>query len=634
MLSRCFICPAASWRPIPIFDVKSIRMTLPQSWFRAVLIAGSILGAGGLRAQDPASAQYDPVVALPAYTVTDTRDLPPPEAWRHAEIPGFEILSNASDRETKRLIHDFQLFNQAIGVVWPSLVGRSPTPVSIILCGRGEKFKAFIPKTADAGPAQGMASLFLRNNERSAIVVDLQTRELGLAGLDTDFNASGVENNGSIEVDAYKQLYREYVHSLLARTTPRLAAWLEEGLAQLLMGMKVSPTLIEFAKLDDPNTVSIQQANAAQLNALAAADGDTAAPLTAAAEDRDFNAALQRTHLMSFPEMFAVKHEDPTARNSIGSKWAKQSTAFVHMCLYQTGQRFQKGFVTFIQRSAKEPVTEPMFKECFGIGYKDMLLELRGYLDFTNYKSLGWSSKKGEGLGEAAPLVLRDATEAEVGRIKGEAMLLADLKEPARIALITPYTRGERDPRLLAALGLYERSVDHADRARKFLEAAAAGKVVRPLAHLELARLRFQAVQTVAGPEASFTTAQTADISAPLLLARLQPPSMPEVYELLGDVYARSVDDPKPEIMAMLFEGVNLFPRRLALVYRTSLLCLRLKEFKGAAALIEHGLRTAPAGVAQTRFAELKPQLPPGAFEEAQAKFKAMSGPKAPPAKS
>jgi len=585
-------------------------------------------------AQDPVSAQYDPVVALPAYTVTDARDLPPPEAWRHAEIAGFEILSNASDRETKRLIQDFQLFNQAIGVVWPSLLGRSPTPVSIILCGRGDKFKTFVPKTADAGPAQGMASLFLRNNERSAIVVDLQTRELSLAGLETEFNASGVENNGSIEVDAYKQLYREYVHSLLARTTPRLAAWLEEGLAQLLMGMKVSPTLIEFAKLDDPNTVSIQQANAAQLNALAAADGDTVAPLTAAAEDRDFNAALQRTHLMSFPEMFAVKHDDPVARNSIGSKWAKQSTAFVHMCLYQTGQRFQKGFVTFIQRSAKEPVTEPMFKECFGIGYKDMLLELRGYLDFTNYKSLGWSSKKGEGLGEATPLVLRDATDAEVGRIKGEAMLLAELKEPARIALITPYTRGERDPRLLAALGLYERSVDHTDRARKFLEAAAAGKVVRPLAHLELARLRFQSAQTTAGPEASFTSAQTAELSAPLLVARLQPPSMPEVYELLGDVYARSVDDPKPEIMGMLFEGVNLFPRRLALVYRTTLLCLRLKEFKGAAALIEHGLRTSPAGVAQTRFAELKTQLPSGAFEEAQAKFKAMSAPKAPPAKS
>jgi hypothetical protein len=584
----------------------------------SLLSALALAAVCGARAQDVSAAKYDPVVSLPAYTVTDARELPAPESWRHAEIPGFEILSNASDKETKRLIADFQLFNQAIGVVWPSLVGRSPTPVTIILCGRGGKFDAFVPKTANAGPSQGMASLFLRNNERSAIVVDLQQREMSLAGLEGEFNPSGVESNGSIEVDAYKQLYREYVHSLLARTTPRLGAWLEEGLAQLLMGMKVSPTLIEFAKLDDPNTVSIAQANAAQLNALAADAGDTGAPLTAASEDRDFNAALQRTRLMSFPEMFAVKHEDAIARNSIGSKWAKQATAFVHMCLYQTGQRYQKGFITFIQRSAKEPVTEAMFKECFGIGYKDMLLELRSYLDFTNYKSLGWSSKKGEGLTESAPLVLREATEAEVGRMKGEVMLLADLKDSARTALITPYTRGERDPRLLAALGLYERSVNNPDRARKFLEAAAAAKVVRPLAYLELARLRFTAAQAAAGgPEALFSAAQVADITAPLLVARLQPPPMPEVYELIGDTYFRSNENPKPDVMGMLFEGINLNPRRMGLLYRTALLCLRIKEFKGAAALIEHGVKYAPAGGPQASFAELRASLPPGFAEEA-----------------
>ena len=582
---------------------------------RFLFLALSLFGAGGLRAED--AAAKDPVVALPAYTVTDARDLPPPEAWRHAEIPGFEILSNASDRETKRLIADFQLFNQAIGVVWPALIGRSPTPVSLILCGRGGKFDAFVPKTADAGPSQGMASLFLRDAEHSAIVVNLQAREIGLAGLDSAFNPSGVENNGNIEVDAYKQLYREYVHSLLARTTPRMAAWLEEGLAQLLMGMKVSPTLIEFAKLDDPNTVSISQANAAIINSLGGSD-DASAQLTAAAEDRDFNAALQRTRLMSFPELFAVKHDDPVARNSIGSKWAKQSTAFVHMCLYQTGQKYQKGFVTFITRSSREPVTEALFKECFGIGYNAMLLELRGYLDFTNYKSLGWSSKKGEGLTESGPLVLRDATESEVGRIKGEALLLAGLNDAARTALITPYTRGERDPRLLAALGLYERGANNPDRAKKFLEAATAAKVVRPLAYLELARLRFQAAQAAAGgPEAQFTAAQTADIIAPLLVARLQPPPMPETYELIGDTYARSVDNPKPDIMGMLVEGVNLNPKRVGLVYRTAVLFIKIGDFKDAATLIDHGLRYAPPGVPQTRFAELKASLPPGTVGDA-----------------
>jgi hypothetical protein len=592
----------------------------------SLLLVSLLLVACGLRAQSVEAAKDSPVVALPAYTVTDARDLPPPEAWRHTDIPGFEIISNASDRTTKRLLADFNLFNQAIGIVWPALIGRSPAPVTIILCGKGGKFDAFVPKAADAGPQQGMASLFLRNNERSTIVVDLQTKELNLTGLDIGLN--GVENNGAIEVDSYKQLYREYVHSLLARSTPRMGAWLEEGLAQLLMGMQVSPTLIEFAKLEDPNTVSIGQANAATLNALGAGDDTGGIVLTAAAEDRDFNSALARTGLLPLAEMFAVTHDSAIARNPIGSKWAKQATAFVHMCLYQTGQRFQKGFVTFITRSAKEPIAEPMFKECFGIGYKDMLLELRGYISFTNYKSLGWSSKKGEGLSTSGPIVLRDATESEVGRIKGEALLLADHADTARTALITPYTRGERDPRLLAALGLYERGAGNADRARKFLEAATAAKVVRPLAYLELARLRSEAALAAPGaPEGKFSSTQTSEIMAPLLVARLQPPPMPELYELIGDTYARSVDQPKRDVMAMLFEGVNLNPKRLKLVYLTAQLCISIGEFQGAADLIEHGLHFAPAGSPQTRFAELKATLPPGTV--ATPKTKAT-----PPAKS
>lgn len=580
-----------------------------------------LLAAAGLAAEDAAK---DIPITLPAYTVTDSRELPPPEAWRHAKIPNFEILSNASDRETQRLLRDFQQFNEAIGVVWPALIGRSPTPTTLILCGRGGKFEAFVPKKADGGPSVGLASLFLRNAERSTIIVDLQTRELGLAGLE---GAGGVENNGFIEVDSYKQLYREYVHSLLSRETPRMAAWLEEGLAQLLMSMKFSPTLIEFAKLEDPNAVSISQANAAMLNS-AAGDDAGSVPLAAAAEDRDFNAALARSYLMPLEEMFAVTHDSPVARNPIGSKWAKQATAFVHMCLYQTGKRHQKGFVTFITRSAREPVTEVLFKECFGKSYRDMLIELRGYLDFTNYTSLGWSAKKGEGFPDPAPLALRDATEAEVGRIKGEALLLAEKSDAARAALIAPYARGEREPRLLAALGLYERAAGRDDRAQKFLEAATTAKVVRPLAYLELARLRFAAAKAQpGGTDGKFSPAQSQAIVTPLLAARTQPPLMNEVYELMAEAYVRSTETPKPEVLAVLVEGVQLYPRRLGLVYQTAVLCLYGGEVNNAALLIEHGLRYAPAGAPQARFAALRESLPPGAAEAAKAKAAAQKKP-------
>lgn len=599
-------------------------MKFSLSFRRRLSVVWLLLAVVAQAAEDVAK---EAPISLPTFTVTDSREFPPPESWRHAQIPNFEILSNASDRETQRLLRDFQQFNQAIGVVWPALIGRSPTPTTLILCGRGGKFDAFVPPKADGGPQVGLASLFLRNAERSTIIVDLQTRELGLAGLEA---AGGVENNGFIEVDSYKQLYREYVHSLLSRNTPRMAAWLEEGLAQLLMSMKFSPTMIEFAKLEDPNTVSISQANAAMLNEASAAAGEGGVSIAAAAEDRDFNAALARSRLMSFQELFAVTHDSPTARNPIGSRWAKQATAFVHMCLYQTGKRHQKGFVTYITRSAREPATEALFKECFGSSYNDMLLELRGYLDFTNYTSLGWSAKKGEGFPDPAPLALRDATESEVGRIKGEALLLAEKPEAARAALIAPYTRGERDPRLLAALGLYERTAGRDDRAVKFLEAATTAKVVRPLAYVELARLRFDAAKAQpGGAEGKFSSVQTQGIIAPLLVARTQPPMMNELYELMAETYVRSADPAKPQTLDILVEGVQFYPRRLGLVYQTAVLCLYGGAVDNAALLIEHGLRYAPAGTPQARFVALRDNLPPGAAEAAKAKAKAAA-----PAKS
>ncbi len=57
------------------------------------------------------------IVELPVFTVQDSRLLPEREIWRYARIPGFEVLSNASDRSATRLIRDFQRFHQALVAV-------------------------------------------------------------------------------------------------------------------------------------------------------------------------------------------------------------------------------------------------------------------------------------------------------------------------------------------------------------------------------------------------------------------------------------------------------------------------------------------------------------------------------------
>ncbi len=569
----------------------------------------ALFAVGLARAAEEPTA--GPVIELPKFVVTDSRELPPPEAWRYATMPGFEILTNASDKATQRLMRDFDMFRQALSHVWP-VPQRGGQPTALIICGKGGKFDAFVPKGKSVVDA-GLASMFLKKGDRAAIVIDLQATTLNVLNIDDSRDAATGTDSGLISVDHDKQLYREYVHYLLSRSEPRLAAWLEEGLAQIIMRMKFDRKWIEFAKLEDPNTVSAQAAFTAEFNAAAAAEeGGGLALAGAPAEDLDFNAALRRRALVPLDKFFAISHDSPEALNPLGNnRWAKQAYAFVHMCLYGYKGKYLKAFTTFMQRSAREPVTETMFKECFNMTYQKMLMEIRSYVDFTVYEHKEYRSKV-DVIIPPPPLALRDATQSEIGRIKGETLMLGGNAGAARATLIAPYIRGERDPLLLASLGLHERVAGEDDRARKFLEAAVAAKVVRAEAYLELARYRHaDALAKPAGPNGRFSAPQAAGVIDLLMTARTQPPHQPAVYDLLADTWARSPLTPKREDVGALVDGVRLFPGRLKLAYQVAALSADAGQLDVAHSLAEHGIKYAPDATVRARFETLKKELPP-----------------------
>jgi hypothetical protein len=574
--------------------------------------------APALRGEEAPSG---PVIELPKFVVTDNRELPPPESWRYGTIPGFEILSNAAEKPTQRLINDFEKFRLGLSYVWP-MPNRPTQPVSLIICGRGAKFDAFVPKEKDAGPEMARVSLFLKQGDKTAIVLDFQSKVLNLLATETDDPASGTDTS-QLSVDHEKQLNREYLRYLLSQAEPRLPAWFEEGLTQIIMRMTVEPDLIEFGRLEDPNLVSAQAAQIAELNALATAS-DPDSPLLggAPAEDRDFNAALRRRPLMSFPKFLAVGHDDPIAVNPLGNNiWAKQAYAFVHMCLFGRGGRYKKGFSQFLLRSTREPVTEAMFKECFRIpkgkgfeemSFRDMLIELRGYCEMSDYKLQGFKPAKGEKIPMPAMITLRDATQSEVGRIKGEALILAGNKERARNELIAPYIRGERDPNLLASLGLFDRANGEDARARKLLEGAAAGKTTRPEAYIELARYRYaDALAKPDGAGGKFSDAQVAGIIDLLLAARRQSPPIVTEYEMMADTWLRRNAKVKPEEIGTLVDGIRMFPGRMKLAFQIGTLAFDAGLNDLAHAMADHGLKYSPDAQTKSRFEQLKAALPP-----------------------
>lgn len=579
-----------------------------------------------LSAEEKASAATGPVVELPKFVVTDDRALPEPESWHYAEIPGFEVLTNASDKATRRLLKDFAMFRDALSLVWP-VPDRSTVPTSLILCGKGGKFDAFMPDGKSSAD-RALASLFLKNKEQTAIVLDMEATTLNVLATDTSNDAATGTDSNYISVDHNKQLYREYVHYLLSKNEPRLPAWLEEGMAQIIMAMQFEKKYIVFGKLEDPNTVSAQAGAVAAMNALTAADDPDGIQLAGApAEDRDFNAALQRRALVPFPKFLAVTHDSPEAINPLGNNvWAKQCYAFVHMCIYGRNKKYQKPFMTFLSALGKEQPSEELFKRCFNMTYKQMTMELVSYISFTDYKHQEYTLK-GEGLTSGPPLDLREATQGEIGRIKGEALALAGHKGLALVELGNAYKRGERDPRLLAALGLYDQANGEEARGRKFIEAAVAAKVDRPRANLEVARYRFNDALAKPGSGQQFSPEQVQAVLAPLFVPRRQPARadvvaapeaeimvplpLPEVYELMTDTWAHSAILPKEKDMMYLISGVQQYPSRLRMLYLVAQLCGQTNMIAPAHSLADYGIKISLDAKSRGMFESLKASLPP-----------------------
>ncbi len=514
----------------------------------------------------PVPAAPGPIVELPKFEVTDSRILPPPEKWHYAAIPGFEVLSNISERETKRFVRDFLLLQDALGVLMPGLSrGNVTVPTSLLLCGRGDGFNRFLP--VDRGEdAYRTNSLFFDDPERGAIVVDFALGELALDATTT------------VESDPYRGFYKEYFRHLIRHQISHPPAWLEEGLVQMFSAIDFDQKSITFGQIGDG---------------------------FGGGKDNDFNKLLSQRALLPFQDLFLVD------RASNDPFWAAESYAFVHMCLYGRGQRYQAAFVNFLARLGTEPPSEAVFKACFKKSFKEMEIELRGYLGFTDHKYIQMTAKKGQSLPEPPPVALRDATGAEAGRITGEVLRLGGHGSEAHLALIAPYIRGAREPALLAALGLDERVAGHDERAAKFLEAAASGQVVRPRAYLELARLRYAVAKSAAGAEGRLTRAQVADVLAPLATARGQPPPLAEVFELTADVWEHSAPPPTRDDLKIVNQGVMIFPRRPLLLARAADLNLRHGDPEDARKIIAQALRVLPASPARIAIEQMRDELPP-----------------------
>jgi hypothetical protein len=203
---------------------------------------------------------------------------------------------------------------------------------------------------------------------------------------------------------------------------------------------------------------------------------------------------------------------------------------------------------------------------------------------------------------DRSQVVLREATSMEVHRMKGEwarrALRIVKANFPeafpvyaaeASRLLEGPYNRGERDPQLIASLGLLRLDLGDMEGGRRLLEENPAAEAARPLAGVELANLRLAAALGVEPGKILISDDQAHTILDGLSGAFASQPPIEAAYAVAARLSKHLGRDPTGPERAHLDSGARFFPRNSQAVMECISWDLRANDAASARRLAELG---------------------------------------------
>ncbi|MDP3073682.1 MAG: hypothetical protein Q8N18_25585 [Opitutaceae bacterium] len=547
------------------------------------LALGLAAGWAGPRGQAAAARAAGPAIELPPMMVEESVSSVP---WLHANVGGAEFLSRCTVTTTRQFIEAWLAQMQLVRALVPGeFLARTDVPEVLVLYSQGleQTISADIQRELQARDESGGEG---RRGERVNIAPNMRLA-------DRDMHASIVYIDEAQFNAAGLGIAPSHVRFLLKGRVPELPGWLVEGIER-----------------------AWHRADLA-LNPI------TLAPLLWHSERESDALASDPTHpraLLPASELFA-----PEAVRAVENRHPRRAAArratqelFFRWAIV-TGGATREALWKFAARAAEGPVTEEFFEACFGFDFAELRDRLSDYLPKA-VQETAWISP-----GALPPLPrfeVKNATPGQIARIRGEWERLAvghvhrrlpQVREPyiaqARRTLRRAYDAGDRDPRLLATMGLCEIDAGNPAGAGSFLEPAVAAGVARPRAYHELALLRFAALREGAPAEQRFSFTELAPVFQPLQRALGQAPPLPEVFALLAEAWALCTLPPSPAEWTELERGARLYATRAEVAYPIALALARHGKKAEAAAVLDACAGAATDKATETEIRALRAEL-------------------------
>jgi hypothetical protein len=378
-------------------------VTRRSSWISscAAILAFGCLCNFGL------AEESTPKVVLPSLDVTASAER---EGWQYSKVAGWDVFSQVSDTRASSLLTSLRKFDFALRIIQPRMVAGPASDLTVVLVDEA-RYRRFLGLLTGSEVTE--FSTLVRRGGRSAIVVNTSAQfevsdSAATVNTGDDFAADSIASNSST-VDAYRQLDRQYVRHVLTAQSARLPAWLEEGLAQALIDLEYSGDSVAYGRVDTEKNM----ASGGQPPPMAIKDFLEPNSLVAGLS---FKQVFAHRNLMPLGTFFSARRADGSAP-SPDSAWAKQAYVFVHFCLFGNKLRYLEPMGKLAARLNSEPMSEPLFKECFGVNYAKMEKELSGYLYHTRHSFQRYPLKPDQRL-KLDPIKFREATKSEIDRLK------------------------------------------------------------------------------------------------------------------------------------------------------------------------------------------------------------------------
>jgi len=516
-------------------------------------------------------------VELPPFVVTDVPEGLP---WQYARVADFEVLTLCDDDLARQFLRA-----QLRGCLFlPGIFQlRRSKPVEVVLWGGKDTPLA---PTRKHFYFEGRYR-FGPEHSRGWYIPDIM--------VDSDHDTLLLSANLKT-VDSYETVAIHMARASLAEAIPPVPLWLREGFSG---DQGVFPSDLGIQAYDRNDRIIL--------------------PILSWAPPPDANGrAIYR--IMPLEELFNGSPDairEPTRYRY----WSSQAGLFVRWALFgRTPSAARAGALwKFALQASEGTVEAKTFTDCFGMDYSVAVEQLESYqADALNGPEIFNVPGIHSELPELAKASFRLATEMEVARLKGnfERMeanrlrkdfpdLAAKYEATARRTLKRGLRFAPDDPQVRAVAGLLEYDTGHPRAARPHLEAAFAAKAAGTRALLALARLRLSEMRVGLPPEGKLSTEALDRVLTPLFAARERKPAVAEVYKMIGEVWAQSSVTPARGHLAVLLEGVKLFPRDIDLLWHAAELHERRGFHAEARALAAAGLKVASDLEMHARFARL-----------------------------